>query len=339
MKKGFNIAWTYFFIHLLVEIVCFQVLFAYFKDVALSGLFSLVYDFLAFVPQSLFGVLLDKHPKLNLGLTGGILMLMSTVIMLIDLPSFAVIGLILVAIGNAMIHVVGAVATTKVSEGMLSHSAIFVGGGSFGVIIGQTLGNMKYSILISTVLCIITIILIQLSNDAWSEKEEIPEFQLIKKHINPWIVILIAFFVVTVRSWIGYAIPISWKKELWQSFLLFFTMGAGKVLGGILSDKFGAKRVGILSTLLCIPFLLFGNNYMVISIIGVFMFSLTMSITFGILLSAIPNSPGLAFGVTTIGLFIGILPAFFIPLTPIINNILIVLLSILSSIGLSKTLK
>ena len=224
-------------------------------------------------------------------------------------------------------------------EGKLSHSAIFVGGGSFGVIIGQTIGGQHASIIIAMILCIIIAFLIQITNRDWLiEDRKIPNFNLAKENVNPWIVILVAFLVVTVRAYIGYAIPISWKKELWQSFLLFFVMGFGKVMGGVLSDKFGAKNVGVFSTLACIPFLLIGNNNMLISIVGVFMFSLTMSISFGTLLSVIKNSPGLAFGVTTIGLFLGIIPSFFVSISTVMNMVLIITLSIACAIGMYKTL-
>ncbi len=340
MKKGSATAWCYFLIHLLVEVVCFQILYFYFKSIPLSWVMSLLFDFLAFVPQSLFGVLMDKYPKLNLSLAGGIAMLCATVMMLSNLFPLQIIGLVLVALGNAIIHVSGAIATTNVSGGQLAHSAIFVGGGSFGVIIGQTLGSSRASMLISLLSCLIIILLISLSNRTWlNKKRSIPDFTITNEKVSPWVIISIAFFVVIVRSYIGYAIPISWKKELWQAFLLFFIMGAGKIAGGFLSDRFGSKRIGVLSTLLCIPFLLMGNNFMVISIIGIFLFSLTMSITFGMLLSVIKNAPGLSFGITTVGLFIGIVPAFFISLSPLANSITIVCLSAASAIGLSKALK
>lgn len=339
--NNIKIAWIYFFIHLFVEIICFQIIHLYFKNIAISWLVAILFDFFAFMPQSIFGYISDKNSKLNIGLIGGIFMLIAILIFLFDVEFLKLFGLIIVALGNAMIHEAGAIATTTVSNGKMTHSAIFVGGGSFGVIIGQTLGTYKVSMILSLFICFIMIYLIQLTNKYWlKENRIIPKFDIVKTNISDWIIISIAFIVVIVRSYIGYAIPIAWKKELWQAFLLFFTMGAGKVMGGILSDKFGAKKVGVASTLLCIPFLLIGNNNMVISIIGVFMFSLTMSICYAMLLSVIPNNPGIAFGITTIGLFIGVLPVLlFGTLSIIINNILIVILSIVSAIGLYKTLK
>lgn len=65
-------------------------------------------------------------------------------------------------------------------------------------------------------------------------------------------IVLVAFGVTTARAYVGYAIPISWNKTVWQSVLLFFIMGAGKAVGGYLSDKIGAKKTGVLSTIICI---------------------------------------------------------------------------------------
>ena len=115
-------------------------------------------------------------------------------------------------------------------------------------------------------------------------------------------------------------------------------MGTGKAFGGFLSDKIGARNVSLITTIGCIPFLILGENIMMVSIFGVFLFSMTMSITYGMLLSVIKNNPGLAFGYTTIGLFLGICPVFIVSISKQINIILIVILSILAMLGFLKTL-
>lgn len=59
---------------------------------------------------------------------------------------------------------------------------------------------------------------------------------------------------------------------------------------------------------------------MIISLIGVMFFSMTMSITLAILVSVLKRNPGLAFGLTTIGLFLGTVPIFFVKITNQIFN-------------------
>ena len=138
----------------------------------------------------------------------------------------------------------------------------------------------------------------------------------------------------------GYGIPTSWNKTVLQNVLLFVFMGLGKALGGILSDTYGIRKVAILSTLLAIPFLCFGDSIMIISLFGVMAFSMTMSITLGILVSVLKKTPGLAFGLTTIGLFLGTLPIFFVKTPNILyNSIMIATLSIICSILLGYILK
>ena len=84
---------------------------------------------------------------------------------------------------------------------------------------------------------------------------------------------------------------------------------------------FGIRKIAFLSTVLAIPFLCVGDNLMVVSLIGVALFSMTMSITLAILVSILKKNPGLAFGLTTIGLFLGTVPIFFISITNKIINI------------------
>jgi len=100
-----------------------------------------------------------------------------------------------------------------------------------------------------------------------------------------------------------------------------------------LSDRFGTRKIALISTLGAIPFLCFGDEYMMISLIGVMFFSMTMAITLGIIVSVLKEHPGLAFGFTTIGLFLGTAPIFFIKITnPIINISMILISSILCAI-------
>jgi hypothetical protein len=79
---------------------------------------------------------------------------------------------------------------------------------------------------------------------------------------------------------------------------------------------------------------------MIVSIIGVMFFSMTMAITLAILVSVLKKTPGLAFGITTIGLFLGTLPIFFVKTPNILyNSIMIATLSVLCSILLGYVLK
>lgn len=331
--------WAYFLVHGLTEVVCFSILYDKF-GLGLSFMVAIVYDYFAFATQGLIGQLNNVFRKVDIASIGVVLMAISLFITDSEDETVALVGIGVLALGNAFLHEAGAIATTICSEGKLFPSALFVGGGSFGLIIGQTLGAAGVSRYVLLAMMVIIEVLVLATNKMWLTEGPIPRFALVKEEKADWMIILAAFAVTAVRSFIGYAIPISWKKELWQSFLLFFIMGIGKAAGGYLADKYGAKRVGVWSSLLSIPFLLVGNKIMWISIIGVFLFSLTMSITFGMLLSVIKNNPGLAFGVTTLALFVGMLPVLLLgSFGTTINSVLVVFLSLGSAYCLHKTLK
>jgi hypothetical protein len=293
-------------------------------------LIPFVYDALAFVPQAIIGKFNDKFPKINFGIIGTILLLIAIYIYgYTNLNIY--VSLITLCLGNAFIHVRGAEITLKNSYGKMSHSAIFVAGGSFGVILGKLLGATaipKWCLLILT-LTMIPFILLAETYENSKEKPNLEEFNYNKENLTTSLIILLSVLVVTVRGFMGYGIPTSWNKTVIEAIIFYFTMGIGKALGGILIDTIGIRKTSIISTIIATPFLCFGDKVMLISLIGVMFFSMTMAITLALLVSVLPKSPGLAFGFTTIGLFLGTAPIFFIKLSHTINIILIITLSIL----------
>lgn len=328
-KTNIKVGYLYFYVHFITEILCFYVLANVTGNSILAWIIPFLYDAFAFVPQSLIGYFSDKHPKYNLGIIGVILLVIGFLAFFINLFSKSYIAVIILCLGNAFIHVSGAETTLRCSNGNLSHSAIFVGGGSFGVISGKLLAltNIPYWVLSILAVTMVPFILL-----AEYYKKEIKDnscnnFNYHNKKINPLIIILLAVFVVIVRGYMGYGIPTSWNKTLYQTVFLYVAMGLGKCLGGILSDSFGMRKIAIISILGALPFLLFGDKYMIISLIGIAMFSMTMSITLALLVSVLKKTPGLAFGLTTIGLFLGTAPIFFIKINTFMANAILILIS------------
>ena len=338
-QKNIGCGYLYFYVHFIVEVVCFFYLSRVSGNSNFVWLIPFIYDGLAFVPQSLIGYINDLNPKLKTGIIGIILLVLSYLIYVFFKVN-VILPLVILCLGNAFLHISGAECTLKASDGKLSHSAIFVGGGSFGVITGRLLAGTSFTPIIMIPLILTMIPFILLADTYIDYKEKETKFDYANPKLSPYLIVFLAVLVVIVRGYMGYGIPTSWNKTTLQAVILFCIMGFGKCLGGILSDAFGIRKVGIISTLLAIPFLCFGNEHMLISLIGVMMFSMTMAITLAILVSIYKSKPGLAFGFTTIGLFLGTAPIFFISITSNITNIvMIVVLSILCSFILAKIIK
>lgn len=334
--KNLGTGFLYFYIHFATEVACFFALARYTESAPTMWLLSFAYDMLAFAPQGLFGYLSDRFRKLSFGVAG--LVLLGAALVLQEYTSLTFVSLVILCIGNAFTHVNGAEVTLRTSNGSLSHSAIFVSGGSFGVVCGKLLGTggaPYWLVLLLVVTAIPFALLAQMYlKDKAACFDAVPcrAFCYNNPKISKYLIILLSVIVVIVRGYMAYGIPISWKKTTLQTVILFTFMGVGKALGGVLADIFGVKKVALCSIALALPFLLFGDNHMLISLTGVMFFSMTMSVTLAVLVSALPKAPGLAFGFTTIGLFLGAVPVFFWKITSLAANC--IMLSVLTAVCL-----
>lgn len=330
MKSGNIVGYLYFYIHFITEVACFFFLARIVGDSAILWVLPLLYDTLAFVPQSLFGYVNDKLPKINLALIGIVMIILALFVEYSSINLGFLTGIIILCLGNACVHVNGARSTILISRGKLAPSAIFVAGGSFGVIIGKILGSMNipYYFIIFMLLSAIPFILLAKTYE--NKEDNCENFNYNNPNIKVGYVIILAIIVVIVRGYMGYGLPTSWNKTFAQNITFYCFMGFGKALGGILSDKMGIKKVTFISTLVALPLLLLGDKIMIISLVGVLFFSMTMAITLALLVSCLKKSPGLAFGLTTIGLFLGTVPIFIFRISDLfLNSLVIVILTII----------
>ena len=336
MKQNKNILGIlYFIIHFIIEITSFYIVSSYI-DTNLVWILALMYDFFAFVPQGIFGYLKDKGIKTNFTIIGMILSTLSLILLYFNLNAILVI--LVLSIGNCMIHIQGAETTLRTSNGQMAPSAIFVSGGSFGVITGKILAMYNVPIPFVIIINLLMLIPIAICNKYvyLIDDKNLEKYNFSNKNINSKVIITLAVFVVIVRAYMGYGIPTTWNKTLIQTILLYCSMGIGKAIGGILIDSIGIKKTALLSTIGSLPFLLFGNNVMAISLIGIMMFSMTMAVTLGLIVSEIKKYPGVAFGFTTVGLFLGSLPVFVFRINSIlINCLMVTILTVASVIVLS----
>ena len=337
-SKNVLCGYLYAYVHFILEVVCFCYL-SRVSNSLIIWLIPFLYDGFAFIPQSLIGYIKDKYPKFNEGLLGMILLFIGICLFCFTNTS-KFITIFVVSIANAFLHVEGAYNSLMSSEGKLSHSAIFVGFGAFGVITGRIISKTTFPSWFLLVLIITMLPALLYGNRFVNDNSNCDKYNYVKETINPFLIIILTTFVVMVRAYMGYRIPSAWNTTTIHTILLFVSMGLGKIIGGILADTMGLKKIANISTLLSLPFILLGNNNMFISLFGIMLFSMTMSITLAIMVSVLKKNPGLAFGFTTIGLALGTLPIFFITIdNEIINTTILLILSFISFIILNYILK
>lgn len=336
MKESKNMSGVlFFFIHFIIEITSFYTV-SFYTNSALAWFLAFLYDYLAFVPQGFFGYLKDKGIRLNFAVIG--IILSTLALALLALEFNAVIVILILSIGNGMIHIQGAETTLRTAQGKMTPCAVFVSGGAFGVITGKILAMYKVPvILIAAVNLLMTVPVFLCRRYSFSTDDQALEnYNFSNKKRGTKTIVGLAVAVVIIRAYMGYGIPTAWNKTTVQTVLLYCFMGLGKALGGILIDRIGIRKTSLLSTVGALPFLLFGDQVMFVSLFGIMLFSMTMAVTLGLIVSELKRYPGVAFGFTTTGLFLGSLPVFFFRIDSLwINGVIVTALTAASALALT----
>ena len=132
----------------------------------------------------------------------------------------------------------------------------------------------------------------------------------VKANAGLLIILLVLLILVTIsiRSMVGLSMDYPWKQDRWLAYALLVAVVGGKVMGGILADKFGLLKTGVWSLLLSAVLLSFYATVPALAISGAFLFNFSMPVTLIAVLNLLPAYRGLSFGLTTVALFIGALP-------------------------------
>jgi FSR family fosmidomycin resistance protein-like MFS transporter len=113
-----------------------------------------------------------------------------------------------------------------------------------------------------------------------------------------------------------------WKTGVVLILLVSLVSVAGKALGGILGDRFGARTIGVSSLILAAPCLAYGNGNPWICCIGVLLLNMSMPITLCLIAQKFPAHPGLAFGIASLAILAGAILAL-LPLRALVSTIIL----------------
>ena len=313
-RKNCNLV-IYTLAHFSVDFCCFFILFSGIADktsLEVTALGFLIYNIIAFGLQVVIGTICDKNPKLPSGFIGCVLVLLGVIII-----KWYWLALIIGALGNAFFHIGGGIDILKNAEGKMTPNGIFVSTGALGVSLGTLTGkggiDFIFMIILIMIFMMILTGLISFNNNKIINikiKEVVP-YKVASKQ-SFFLVVACTFLVVVLRGYIGTITSVSLDSVGLLVVVPSTCAMLGKGVGGILGDKYGARKVGTISLLLSIICFIIGKEVVYFGLIGILFFNITMPITLCILASKLPNNLGLAFGITTLGLLIGVIPSFFV---------------------------
>ena len=295
----------------------------------------IMYNFFAFAFQVPMGYFMDKYKIYKyVGIIGFCLI---GICYVLGFGNPILLSSI-VGIGNGLFHLEGGVNTFDNSKGKAFLNGLFVAPGTWGIFLGTFFYNQladTYLPLVLIVLAIILLAFVQKDNIDFIDEEQEKVSRngnLFKAHDVLSIAILIGISIV-VRSIGGGAIKYAWKPAdvFWIGFLYSSCVLLGKMFGGLIGDKFGLKKVATISLIASAFCLGFAQNIPALGIIGILLFNMTMPITLIMASIILPNSKGLAFGLTTLALFVGAVPSLIGLWTSETFNVLLVMIGIFVS--------
>ena len=293
-------------IHTLVDLAC--VTSVYFAvgdhiDLAVASLFILGYDFLAFAMQPFLGALASQEGWWGVISSAGCVM----VAIGTALASIPLLCILLCGLGNAAFHVGGGVVALRHRPGEAKYVGLYVAPGAFGLFFGTIFGKWgTVSPFIFTgimALCAITLMIFGRPTLRKAEPRPQPK--------RFFLVLSLLFMTVVARALVGTYLPFKWKETFLPGLILVGFVALGKGLGGILGDRFGLKRVGVLALLISAPLLMIGIHTPAVGMVGALFFNCSMALTVTALAMILPGFEGVGFGLTTLALYCGVFPSFF----------------------------
>ena len=325
----------YTFAHFATDFACFYVLFstvsAGIDSIQQLAFWFLTYNIIAFGLQFAVGYLCDTKRTFPAGLVGIVITIVGLVF---ARQIFA--ALILVALGNAFFHVGGGIDSLINAKGKMSRSGVFVSSGTWGVVLGTFAGKAAISILYPLMFLVVSGVLIYFFCSP-SINNEKSQFN-VKAQSMPIIVgIALIFVSVAIRAHTGFSIPITWKTSTFLILSAAFASFLGKLIGGFIGDKFGARLTGVVALLLSMPLLAFFNQSIILSLVGIVLFNITMPITLCALAQYLEGFEGLAFGLTTLALLCGTFITYVSVLNPTYAKYVIIVSIVISTICILLT--
>jgi hypothetical protein len=338
-KTVFSNLSIYGFSHAVVDAACVAVVLGLSEihNLDLDVFFALVllYNILAFGFQVPIGLIIDKlHVPVFSAIAGCVLVAASMTVLVF--PS--IIAVCLAGVGNALFHVGGGTISLNLTPKRATAPGIFVAPGAFGVFVGTIIGKNGYFaswpfVLLLLSLCVVMFVTkvpkidYDQKNDQESRARRRVGFHFFE------LIILLLLSSIAVRSFVGLALVFPWKSDIVLLMTLTAAVVLGKALGGVLADKSGWIRAGIISLLISAPLLSFGTNIPCIAIVGMFSFNITMPITLTAISSTLPGRPGFSFGLTCLALIAGALPTFTEFATIFVNQWLILAIILVSTVA------
>ena len=299
----------YAFFHFWVDFACILLVTGPLRETVMFRgdwmVLVLVYNAFAFAFQLPFGVLADRLGKSwRVAGIGAVLVAAGWCCRGVPLAACIAAG-----IGNALFHLGGGREVLLLGGPKAAPSGVFVSTGAVGVFLGlwcARTGKTAWPVPVLLMMVAAGLIFFLGRRPESAEVLWKPASPSARK---TGAVFLLAA-TVALRSWLGGQMAFPWKTG-WLALAVVLCVAGGKAIGGILGDRLGWMNTAGMTLFLAA--LCFFGSFAVpgVGLAGALLFNTTMPITLGALARLLgAENCGLAFGITTFSIFVGLSPDF-----------------------------
>ena len=264
---------------------------------------ALVYNALAFALQPLLGLAIDRLDAPRAAGVAGCLITAAAVPLAL-LAHVVVPALVVAGLGNAVFHLGGGIVSLRHSPGKATAPGIFVAPGAAGLFVGAAIARAGGPVWPFAALLLVLAVAVAL----FGRSRHAPVAATVSSaRARPGIewAILLVMVVVALRAFTGGAIGFVWKVVPTLAVALVIAVVLGKMLGGVVADRFGLRAAAIGALVVSLPLLVLGYGAPVAGVAGILVFNMTMPVTLVAIATPLPGHEGFAFGLTCLALFAG----------------------------------
>lgn len=211
-----------------------------------------------------------------------------------------------IGLGNALFHVGGGREALQNSGGKAAAVGRFVAPGAVGIFLGPRLSKILWlrRFCLPGILLILAVLLLRQGSDL--RKSVVPKQPFSLPRLAG--ILGCMFVTVFLRSYMGTVLNYPFLAHHFGALCFTLCIFLGKFFGGSLADRFGALPFSAAAQAICVILFTFSPKVPWLAFPGIFLFNTTMAITAIKLYHSLPQLPGTMFGLTTLALFLGVLP-------------------------------
>ncbi len=285
-----------------------------------------LYNFLSFGLQWLFGIFIDKYQVPREATIFSFLLIGAAFFVTYD----PILVVILAGIGDSLYHVGAGAISLNFTPRKTLPAGIFVAPGGIGLFSGVIIGSsipiplpfglqfasgfdkIIFSFSPAMQVFLFTLIVVSILFVAF---REIPEINYKRVDTRPkikyyYLILAILFISVAIRSLYGLTAGYEWiAGHFWLKMALIVGVVSGKALGG-LADKFGWMKVAVTSLVVSAPLLVFFPEVWYLAVLGNLIFQMTMPTTLTAFSNIFEGRSATAFGFACLALMLGACPIY-----------------------------